>query len=354
LGEEWSHTGGAGNEEHFTGLKRDPETENDYAQARYYASHHGRWLSPDPKIGQLSNPQSLNRYTYGGSNPVNFTDINGLSYNSNSINSGSVLPSLMGFVPGGIGADDLPPGANDPELFYFSWSSLVNKQPESFYEYSFAPTENPGSLAKSLWYSVIGAKRQLKDELNDKKSKCTQALLGLAKTLNGGNDVDFGSEEWNQFKNKILDALGNSNNFWTLSGTHSVGFETFVDKLGKSAGHVYWNIFTQGNSYPNIPSNSSITFTQAFSVYPDANNIGVNFINAFTFQGDNSNFIVFVMDNPSFALVLHETLHLISITAQVNGTKEMKLTDTALAAAFSDGDTTLISTGIRDACFSEH
>ena len=65
----------------FTGYERDPETGNDYAQARYYSSQYaGRFMSPDPYAGSmvLANPQSFNRYTYAMNNPLRFTDPSGM------------------------------------------------------------------------------------------------------------------------------------------------------------------------------------------------------------------------------------------------------------------------------------
>jgi RHS repeat-associated protein len=65
----------------FTGKERDSETGNDYFGARYYASNFGRFVSPDPLGGNLTNPQSLNRYTYVRNNPLGLTDPTGLSPN---------------------------------------------------------------------------------------------------------------------------------------------------------------------------------------------------------------------------------------------------------------------------------
>jgi RHS repeat-associated protein len=45
---------------------------------RTYAFSEGRWLSPDPLGGDLSNPQSLNRYAYVLNNPATFVDPLGL------------------------------------------------------------------------------------------------------------------------------------------------------------------------------------------------------------------------------------------------------------------------------------
>jgi hypothetical protein len=46
--------------------------------ARYYNNFTGRFLSPDIAYGQFDVPQSLNRYTYGGNNPIKYLDPNGL------------------------------------------------------------------------------------------------------------------------------------------------------------------------------------------------------------------------------------------------------------------------------------
>ena len=65
-------------EQHFTGKERDQESGNDYFGARYYGSSMGRFMSPDPSGGSLTNPQSLNRYSYGFNNPLTNTDPTGM------------------------------------------------------------------------------------------------------------------------------------------------------------------------------------------------------------------------------------------------------------------------------------
>jgi RHS repeat-associated protein len=73
-------TGSTNDPYFFTGLERDGESGLDHAQFRQYASTMGRWMSPDPYDGSmdLSNPQSLNRYSYVSNMPMNFTDPTGL------------------------------------------------------------------------------------------------------------------------------------------------------------------------------------------------------------------------------------------------------------------------------------
>lgn len=65
----------------FTGYERDAETSLDYAQARYYNGTQGRFTSADPLLASidLTDPQTLNRYSYVVNNPEKFTDSTGMS-----------------------------------------------------------------------------------------------------------------------------------------------------------------------------------------------------------------------------------------------------------------------------------
>ena len=67
----------------FTGYERDAETAygtssgNDYAFARYFNARLGRFMSGDPLDGDISDPQTLNKYAYVRNNPVNLIDPTG-------------------------------------------------------------------------------------------------------------------------------------------------------------------------------------------------------------------------------------------------------------------------------------
>ncbi|MBI4487782.1 MAG: RHS repeat-associated core domain-containing protein [Deltaproteobacteria bacterium] len=61
----------------FTGKQLDPESGLYYYGGRYYDADLGRFISPDPFVGQPDDPQNLNRYSYVGNNPVNYIDPSG-------------------------------------------------------------------------------------------------------------------------------------------------------------------------------------------------------------------------------------------------------------------------------------
>jgi RHS repeat-associated protein len=73
----------AGSYYSFLTLKeRDNETGLDYAKARYYATIHGRFISPDPLLesARPGIPQSWNRYSYCLNNPLIYIDPDGLTW----------------------------------------------------------------------------------------------------------------------------------------------------------------------------------------------------------------------------------------------------------------------------------
>ncbi len=70
----------------FTGHERDKNGNSnhlsgdlDYMHARYYSPFFGRFLSVDPISGEVSAPQSWNRFTYVRNNPITLTDPDGRS-----------------------------------------------------------------------------------------------------------------------------------------------------------------------------------------------------------------------------------------------------------------------------------
>ncbi len=70
---------GTKNKFKYTGEAMDPNTGFYYLRARYYDATMGRFVSRDAFPGLLSQPLTLNRYTYVANNPVKLIDPSGLS-----------------------------------------------------------------------------------------------------------------------------------------------------------------------------------------------------------------------------------------------------------------------------------
>ncbi len=64
---------------YFTGYLRDGETNLDFANARYFSSQFGRFMSPDSVGGNVADPQSFNLYAYVLNNPLSAVDPSGLN-----------------------------------------------------------------------------------------------------------------------------------------------------------------------------------------------------------------------------------------------------------------------------------
>jgi len=77
FGEIWYETGTTSKFK-FTTYERDAESGNDYAMARFHVNRLGRFSSPDALAGSNVNPQSLNRYSYVGNDPIRLIDPSGM------------------------------------------------------------------------------------------------------------------------------------------------------------------------------------------------------------------------------------------------------------------------------------
>src|SRR3989442_1712384 len=77
-GQRWAHVGTLWDERFASLGQRDSEATLDPTLFRMYSSGQGRWLSPDALAGDITNPQSLNRYAYVLNNPTDLIDPLGL------------------------------------------------------------------------------------------------------------------------------------------------------------------------------------------------------------------------------------------------------------------------------------
>jgi RHS repeat-associated protein len=78
FGEDASTFGGT-DKRRFTTYERDTESNTDYAVNRQYQMANGKFMQPDPILGNPADPQSLNRYSYVTNDPLNFADPLGLN-----------------------------------------------------------------------------------------------------------------------------------------------------------------------------------------------------------------------------------------------------------------------------------
>jgi RHS repeat-associated protein len=83
---------------HFAGFDFRYTRSWDPAIFRTYAFNQGRWLSPDPLGGDITNPQSLNRYSYVLNNPATLTDPLGLQGNDCTFANGCRQPRFSDAV----------------------------------------------------------------------------------------------------------------------------------------------------------------------------------------------------------------------------------------------------------------
>ncbi|HUY12154.1 MAG TPA: RHS repeat-associated core domain-containing protein [Terriglobia bacterium] len=70
-------------------------------RARQYSFNQGRWLTPDPLGGDLTNPQSLNRYAYVLNNPATLIDPLGLGQCSPQAEQHGICSGGTYYPPGG-------------------------------------------------------------------------------------------------------------------------------------------------------------------------------------------------------------------------------------------------------------
>ena len=83
----------------YTGKERDEDTKLLYYEARYYNSHIGRFISIDPWSGDITDPQSLNKYAYVRNNPLKYTDPSGMfNVETGEVEEDDTLSSITGEI----------------------------------------------------------------------------------------------------------------------------------------------------------------------------------------------------------------------------------------------------------------
>jgi RHS repeat-associated protein len=101
---------------------------------RAYEPTLGRFSSPDPLLGELTDPISLNRYLYGGASPITYADPTGLKFIGADGGGGGTgcgricqqtLEDIEQLYPGDGAGSPAPPGMSNPSGFAVVSPGLV-------------------------------------------------------------------------------------------------------------------------------------------------------------------------------------------------------------------------------------
>ena len=236
---------------HFTGKERDTESGNDYFGARYYASTMGRWLSPDRlnlTDERILNPaNTLNKYVYGGNNPLKYIDPDGKDITIFYENSFLSPPGHIMFV-----AENQQTG----DAAAMSWGPVHDS------EYGFTPLGSPVNSTATFGFP------QTTDELKAQYSSLTiktspedaQEVINFIRqlststnpyTLYGPNATNCTTVCRNALK--AIGILPKGNKSWTPAGLWGNLFSRYAPS--------YWqNPFAEflparGTDYGNRPNN---------------------------------------------------------------------------------------------------
>ena len=181
----------------FTSYDRSDKTGLDYAVNRIYSSEQGRFTQPDP-IGMasvdLTDPQTLNLYTYARNNPIDFTDPTGLMpvgpgycirYHYTNL-SGTIQFWGPWTCYGGSGG-----GYDEPDSFGFA--NNENTPPEPKQDKKRCIVKNMGSMSEALqnMISGFGIENAEFDRLGNK------AKLGFLNVLGAMADKELSLMGWN-------------------------------------------------------------------------------------------------------------------------------------------------------------
>ena len=205
-GQSWVKTGLEYFDERFAS-QGEPMPENGLypTDFRPFSPALGRWFTPDPLAGDISNPQSLNRYAYALNNPTTLTDPTGLcgeTYYTYNYDSDGNLTSTTGPTYGDPCPPDLSSSYGSGFLcalvgFGCSYGNGPNYANTGRSESNSGgsggsgtgtsaapgPTSPCGSIAgKGGTIPVISSNQQVRFEFNAQGN-----LVGLGILLNGGD-----------------------------------------------------------------------------------------------------------------------------------------------------------------------
>ena len=152
----------------FTGKERDAETGMDFFLARYYSSSQGRFTSPDEFKGgfldaftgqaefqpgplpyaDLSDPQTLNKYTYVRNNPLQYTDPNGHCVWDLCIGEGAAVYAAGAATVTAAAYLMTPQGKESARAAIEGTGLLINRAADAISSLFTKSDSKPGTLGK--------------------------------------------------------------------------------------------------------------------------------------------------------------------------------------------------------------
>lgn len=178
----------------FTGKERDQESGLDYFRARFYGSALGRWTSPDwsakPQpvpYAELTNPQTLNLYTYVQNNPLKGPDVDGHEDLYVMLDNGKVRNDITGQVSDLNKSGQMALGGI--ELGSAAISGGATLEAESIFSTLVGALTTSGLLASGVTRTVATAAGAEPEKVEGAASAAQTVTnpIGLATTVVKGN-----------------------------------------------------------------------------------------------------------------------------------------------------------------------
>jgi len=151
---------------------------------RSYQAGLGRWLSPDPLGGDVTNPQSLDRYAYALNNPASNNDPSGLLWRSASPDDVTTVDNVGLLAPQASG-HGMPASGNTSGGTMVAQSGLTVRQKGQSFTQCMQQNSNN--------YSIGGSGELLLDKLFGKSTSVSSNPVVNIFTGNGVSSLLFGT-----------------------------------------------------------------------------------------------------------------------------------------------------------------
>jgi len=297
---------------YFTGKEFDEKIGLYYYGARYYNPLIGRFITPDTIVQAVDNPQTLNRYSYCGNNPVNRIDPSGHSWWKkfwggfkkhvlhHLVNAVRVVFDVMTFPVNPIGSTlDIASviagytGGGDSRKIskILGWASLAWNIGQGISS-AFDPNEVQLLNAEGKIVTDYGqVNRVLGAGINTTRQGAKNLLLKANRTLS----VKYDAIIWNKTHGSISDFVESGVVKFTGSEVLAIEYTKIINNVASA----------NPSAVFDIHSESTILFTRAFQSLPadSLNQSTVNFFgtavlestarNSFLTPGGNTGILTF-------------------------------------------------------------